>query len=199
MAHNTDELMSLADVYAAALLRAAEEKGQLDEVAAELSDLVRYMDEHPEFDQFLTASSVDDDPRRQSLEKLFRGRMNDLLLNMLQVLNNRMRLDLVRQVQRCVELRMEARRHQQEVEVETAMPLTDDLRNSIREVVGRRIGKEVILIEREDPSLIGGVVIHIDDVQIDACVASRVKVMRKRLFERATEEIHSGRGYVVEA
>jgi len=199
MAHDDSKAMALADVYAESLVRAAGERDQDEAVAEEFVDLVRFMDEHPEFDELLTAESVDDDPRRETLEKLFRGRMNDLLLNLLQVLNNRARCRLIRNVQRCVRLRMEAKRQQQEVVVRTAMPLTDDLRAAVREAVGARIGKEVLLVEEVEPELIGGLVIRFGDVQVDGSVTSRVRSMYKRMVERAAAEMQRGGSYSIDA
>ncbi len=196
--YTQDELM-LADVYAAALLEAAEEKGAAEEAAAELADFIRYMDEDHEFDLFMTADTVDDEPRRASLEKLFRGRMSDLLLNLLQVLNNRGRTGLVRAVARRVQLRLEARRHEQEVIVRTAVPLTDSLRDQVRRTVNDYIGQQAILIEKVDPGLIGGFVLEIGDIRVDASVTARLQTMLKRLMERAAAEVHRGERYVVEA
>jgi F-type H+-transporting ATPase subunit delta len=195
MPDKTDELMALADVYAHALLQAADEKGTTDEVAAELADLIRYMDSDPEFARFLTADSVDDEARRVSLDKLFRGRMRDLLLNLTQVLNNRNRLHMIRLVYRCVELRMEERHHQQEVLIQTAMPLTEDLRGLLKTRIGEYVGKEALIADQVVPELIGGLVIHINDVQIDASVASRIQDMRQQLSDRAVHEIHGRKGY----
>ena len=195
MGTGDEEVMALADVYAESLLLAAAPQGQEDAVAEELADLIGYMDRNPDFDAFLTAESVDEDPRRASLERLFRGKMNDLLLNLLQVLNNRGRCRLIRAVRRCVQLRMESRRDQKEVVVETAMPLTDDLRDAIQRDMSAWIGKEAILVERVRPELLGGVVMRVDDEQIDGSVASRLRETRARLFDRATREIHGGRGY----
>lgn len=199
MSGGNEEVMALADVYAESLLGAAAQRGQEDAVAAEFAELIAYMDREPDFDAFLTAESVDDDPRRVSLEKLFRGRMNDLLLNLLQVLNNRRRCGLIRTVQRCVVLRMEARHHQQEVVVQTAMPLSDELREVIRNQISERIGKKAILIEEVRPELLGGVVIRVGDLQIDGSVASHIRAMQSRLFDRATEEIRGGPGHAAEA
>lgn len=195
MADKTTELMALADVYAQALLHAADEKQAAEEVASEFADLIAYMGRDTDFVQFLTAETVDDEPRRESLEKLFRGRMNELLLNLLQVLNDRGRLHLLRLIYRCVELRMEKRHHQQEVVIETAMPLTDELRQQLKVGIGEYMGKEALLIEHVQPELIGGVVIHIDDVQIDASVSSRLRTVRQRMSERAVHAIHGGKGY----
>jgi len=198
MPEDNEELTPLADVYAESLLLAAAEQGQEDAAEEEFAELIAYMDRNSDFDAFLTAESVDEDPRRDSLEKLFRGRMNDLLLNLLQVLNNRGRCRLIRLVQRQVALRMEQKRHLQEVVVETAMPLTDDLREAIKADMSERIGKKVILIEEVRPELIGGVVIRFGDQQIDGSVTSRLRGTRSRLFERASEEIRGGRGYEME-
>lgn len=197
MPKKNDEIMAMADVYAEALLNAAREQGVQDEVAEQFAELVQYMDQDAAFEQFLVSDNVDDDPRRVSLEKMFRGRINDLLLNTLQVLNNRYRLDLVREVYRAVELRMEAQRDQQEVVVETAMPLTDDLRSLLKSRVSEYIGKEALLIEKVVPELIGGIVIHVKDVQIDASVSSRVRELRHSFSKRAIREIHDGRGVEV--
>lgn len=192
------DVLALADVYADALLQAAEEKGQVEEIAAGLADLIVYMNRDPDFDRFLTSEGVDDEPRRATLEKLFRGRMSDPLLNMLQVLNKRGRTGLLRAIARCVQLRMEQRHQEQEVTVETAVPLTDELREEIRKAVSQKTGKGTILIEQVRPELIGGLVLRIGDLQVDASVATRLQMMRKRLEARATAEVHRGGGYVVE-
>lgn len=191
-------VLSLADVYAEGLIEAADAQGQTEQVAAELADLIAYMDQNKDFDAFMTSETVDDEPRRASLEKLFRGRMNDLLLNTLQVLNNRRRSGLVRAMARCVQLRMEARHQQQEITVRSAVPLTDESRRRIQEVASQRIGKEVLLIEELDPTLIGGMVLQINDVQIDASVSNHLLSIWKRLRDRATVEVHQGGRYVVE-
>ncbi|UCD28745.1 MAG: ATP synthase F1 subunit delta [Planctomycetota bacterium] len=199
MAQQNTEIQAIADVYAEGLLEAADEKGQAEQVAAEFADLIAYMDRNPDFDVFMTAESVDDDPRHASLEKLFRGRMNDLLLNLLQVLNKRSRCSLIRGIQRGLEIRIKERHQQIEVVVETALPLTDDLRDAIAEDVGQWMEKKALLIEKVNPDLIGGVVIHVGDIRIDGSVASSMHAICRRLYERAIKEINSGRGYSVEA
>ncbi len=194
-----DEKLALADVYAESLIAVADEQGRTDTIAAEFADLIRYMDKNPEFATFLTADSIDDDARRESLEKMFRGKMDDLLLNLLQVLNRRRRLWLVRSIGRAGQLRMQERRDQQEVIVETAVPLTDDLRQSVKDQMSRQIGREALLIERVNPELIGGIVIRVGDMQIDASVASRIAALRRKLSDRATLEIHSHTDRLIEA
>jgi len=190
-----EEAMALASVYADALLEAAGERGEVEQVAAELGDLVAYTDRDLPFDAFLRSTAVDDDPRRDSLERMFRGRMNDTLLNCLQVMNDRWRLGLLRALRRCVQLRMEEKRNEQEVIVETAVPLTDAVRDGLQATIGAHIGKAVLLVEKTVPDLIGGIILYINDIQIDASLTCAMKTLRQRLADRATEEIHNGRGF----
>ncbi len=195
----TDDVMAVADVYAVSVLQVARQKGDQNELAAEFRDLIAYLNQHPDFNTFVTAATIDDDARRETLEKLFRGRMHDVLLNLLQILNRRRRLDLVHAVYRAVELRLEEEHHQQEVVVETAAPLSEDLRVRLKDVLSRRMGKEALLIEQVRPELIGGVILHVKDKRLDGSLATRIRTVRQRLAHRTTVEIHKGNGqYVVE-
>jgi len=191
--------MAIADLYAEALLEAAREREQERNVLADYEELVSYMDREPDFEAFFTSASVDDDPRRASLERLFRGRMNNLLLNMLQVLNNRRRCELIRPILRCVQLRIEARHDQKEIRVQTAVPLWHELRTAIRAVVGGWMGKTAIISEEVRPEIIGGMVIYVGDVRVDGSVASRIATMRKRLADRIGDEMHRSADYVADA
>ncbi len=188
--------LAIADVYAGALQELAREQGQEQEVAGQYGDLVTYLDGDPAFEAFLANPSIDSDQRAASLERIFRGRVNDLLLNMVQVLNRRRRGELIRTVQRALQLRMEAQREQQEIVVETAVPLWHEMRTAIRSVVGGWLQKTVILIERVRPELIGGMVIHAGDVQVDGSIASRIEALRRLIRERTTHEVHRGEQYL---
>jgi F-type H+-transporting ATPase subunit delta len=193
-----DEASSIARVYAEAMMSTTTDPSVVEAVAAELAELTRYMDTDPDFERFLTATTVDQDARRDSLEKLFRGKLSDTLLNALLVMNHRNRLTLIRPFSRAVQLIMEERRNEQEVVVETAVPLTDDLRAGLKQVIASHIQKEVLLIERLRPELIGGMILHINDIQVDGSVLMHLQTMGKRLSHRATLEIHGGRGFVTE-
>jgi len=199
LAEQDSVIMLIADLYAEALLEAARERGQEREVLADFEELVLYMDRDSEFEAFLTFSSVDDDPRRATLEKLFRGRMNNLLLNLLQVLNNRRRGELVRPILRCMQLRIEAKHDQQEIRVQTAVPLWHEMKTAIRAVVGAWMGKTAIISEEIKPEILGGMVIYINDVCVDGSVATRIEAMRQQLQDRIRNEMHRSKEYMVDA
>ena len=196
MAELKEETMVVADLYAGALLDAAEDADQQRELAAQLEDLVAYVAQDRNFAQFLAAATVDPEARRASLERLFRGRLNDLLVNLLQVMNRRRRLDLVRMVSRCVQLRLEEQRQQQEVTVQTAVPLWHELRTAIEQIVGTWVGKTAILVEEVRPELIGGLVVRVKDKLIDGSVRRRLQALRANLRDRTARALHETDRYV---
>lgn len=61
------------------------------------------------------------------------------------------------------------------VHVTTAVPLDDELRDLIRAKCENDLGKEVFLVERVDPSIIGGIIISINNDLRDASVRHQLE------------------------
>ena len=181
------------------MLELAEAKGEADALLAELGSLSAYLDENREFDTFLSNPTVDVDAREKSLERIFRGKVSDLLVDSLQVLNRHGRLELIRAVTQTYRLAHQRLRGRVEARVRTAVQLTRKLRARISEWVGVHTGMEAELVETVDESLIGGMVIEIGDRKFDASVAARLRGIGESLLQRASREIYGGRSHVAEA
>jgi F-type H+-transporting ATPase subunit delta len=76
-----------------------------------------------------------------------------------------------------------------DVEVKTAVPLSDTLRDQIRQSVARFAGLESDLTEVVEPALIGGMVIRVGDRKIDTSIRSHLGRLREQLEERASREL----------
>ena len=72
-------------------------------------------------------------------------------------------------------------------------------RQALLDALRKHTGKEPILTERTDSSLIGGLVLHAGDERIDFSVQRKLAGLRSTLFARASREIHSGRTYFEES
>lgn len=64
----------------------------------------------------------------------------------------------------------------------TARP-APDLKTVIEDMMSRKTGNVVHLEERVEESLIGGFVLQIDDLQMDASVAGQFKLLRRELID----------------
>ena len=63
----------------------------------------------------------------------------------------------------------------------TAIPLTPELREQIREKVRAQTGRDAEIEETVDPSIVGGLVLRVGDVVVDASLRTRLEEMRRSL------------------
>jgi F-type H+-transporting ATPase subunit delta len=189
MATVNDRDLAIARIYSKAMLDLAEERGEAESLLGELQDLVKYLDRNPELEQFLGSPLVDDEDRSRTLERALRGKASDLLVDSLQVVNRKGRLGLLRAIAEGYRIEHGLLRGIAEAHVRTAVPLSEGLRARVRESVARFTGKQPRLIEKVDPSLIGGIVIEVEGRKIDGSVASRLRELGQALERRASEEI----------
>jgi F0F1-type ATP synthase delta subunit len=99
-------------------------------------------------------------------------------------------------VSRCVQLRLEEQRQQQEVTVQTAVPLWHELRTAIERIVGMWVGKTAILVEEVRPELVGGLVVRVKDKLVDGSVRRRLQGLRAKLRDRTGRALHEADRYV---
>ncbi|HEV7517242.1 MAG TPA: ATP synthase F1 subunit delta [Thermoanaerobaculia bacterium] len=195
MAGLNDKHLAVARVYSQAILALAEEQGLSDQVGDELAELARYVGENQEFADFLGSPLVDAGERQAALEKILRGRVSDLLVNALQVVNRKERMLLVPAIAETYRQELRDLRGRVDVQVRTPVALPDSLREKLRAAVTHFTGRQPDLIEKVDPGLLGGMVVQIGDDKIDASVASKLRALSEALSKRASQEIVRGTPY----
>lgn len=186
---------SIADSYARALLSLTEDAGCSDEVHDTLRDLVDGMNRDQALAVFMMSRSIDDDRRTDLLEQHFRGKMHDLLLNTLQVINRKGRCELIPLVYERYRLALEELRNEIDVYVTSAIELTDAIRADLIEAATRVAGRTARLIETVDPEILGGLIVRIGDEKLDSSVSRRLERIHDAFEQRASQEIHSGKRY----
>lgn len=193
-----DKQFDVAKVYSQALIDLAESRGEADQILDELEELAGHFERDADFARFLSSPLIDDEERARSLEKMFRGRASDLMVDALQVINRKGRLALLPTIAEAYRLEHQKRLGRIDAHVRTAIALSDSLREQLTEVIRQRYGKEPELIEHVDPSLIGGMVLEIGGEKVDTSVARRIDRLRHALLERSAREILESRQKAVQ-
>jgi F-type H+-transporting ATPase subunit delta len=196
MAHAGREI-GVPRVYAKAMLDLAAARDQADELLAELDDLGQIIAADPELGSFLSSPLVDGEQRAAALEKIFRRRASDLLVDALEVINRKGRLGLLPQIIAAFHAEYRDLHGLVDAQVTSAVPLTAKVRSRLAAVIAELTGKQPQLIERVDPAILGGLVVEVGGEKIDASLASRLHDVAGRLAQRATQELHRG-GALVE-
>ncbi len=189
-----DESRHVGRVYAEALYRAAEKTNQAGDVLGELESLVNgVFKQDPGLALFLASAAVGQDRKTAVIDKAFKGRATEVFTNFLLVLNHHGRLDSLRAIAQTYRTLHDRKTGHVVVHVRSAVPLNDAERERIRGDV-RAVGRqEPVLQETVDPSLLGGLIIRVQDWVYDASVRTRLQNIRNHLIERSSYGIQSGR------
>jgi F-type H+-transporting ATPase subunit delta len=193
MASELDISITAADIYAEALLELANERDVTGDLFDEFLSLVEYIQSDDEFRGFMTSFAVDDDDRREVLRRVFSGRISEMLLNLMLVLNDHDRAGIVPLVFERFKKLYDAQLDRQDIHVTSAVALSDDQRAVIRTGISEFTGKEVILVEEVDPSILGGLIVQVGDRQFDGSLRNKLARMREFVIERGRQDILSGK------
>jgi F-type H+-transporting ATPase subunit delta len=175
-------LKVLAKVYAEALAGAAFEKGIAESVRKELAGFVAAFGESPDLRNFLANPAVAAEKKRGVIAALVkRLGASDTLRNLLFVVADNRRSNLLPEIQRAFEEEIYERLGMTQARVTSARELTakekKELAGALEQLTGKKIEAEYGL----DPELIGGAVVQIGSTIYDGSVREQLNRLRARL------------------
>lgn len=184
----------VARVYSAALLDVAEKSGQSEAVADELDAIVGTLfREMKDLEATLSSPVIQRTAKAPVIVKAFRGRVSDVVVNFLLVLNGKDRLSLLSHIAPAYRHLMDARAKRIRVLVRSVVPLTADQTEQLRQTVSQAYGREPVIVSQLDANLLGGMVVQVGDEVFDSSVRTRVNNLRNQLLARSSYEIQVGR------
>lgn len=120
--------------------------------------------------------------KKKALDAIFGAQLNKMSSNLIgQLIENR-RIDMLHEVTKQYTSLYEEHQGTQVAHVISAVALTSDLQAKILAKVKELIGKEVSIVNKIDPSIIGGFILRVGDKQFDASVTGKMNNLR-RSFE----------------
>ena len=164
-------------LYAKALLGAAGDS--VDGIVGELEAVVsECLDQHPSLEKALASPRISLEQKEGMLDRIFNGKVDQSLLSFLKVLCRRDRIGYLRAIQVTATEMREVQLGRHRVTVSSAHPLNDEQRGQISEALKNAYGREAVLIEKVDESLVGGIVLRIGDEVIDGSVLGKMDSIR---------------------
>jgi F-type H+-transporting ATPase subunit delta len=178
---------AIAKRYARAFFEAAAERDLLDRMGDELRALVELLRQHATLRQVLAAPHVAERGKRELLAKALAGKVHPLLLELLYLLLDKKRFDLLGEIFEGYHRMLEERRGDVRVVVTTARELAPDLEQKLVARLRARTGKNVLIEKKIDPGILGGIIVRIRERVLDASIRRSLQEMREALRE---VEIH---------
>lgn len=176
--------MSAASTYAEALFEAARDRGELEETLEELQGFVESIRENEELRLFFYSTQIPEAQKRQALDDLGED-LRTSSRNFLKVLSDNDRTEILEDVVRNYEGFVEEHLGKMEVEMVTAVELSEEEIGRVRERLGRMLeGREVILENSVDPDILGGAVFRFGGRRVDGSVRGQLEGLRDKMLER---------------
>ena len=172
----------LANAYATSLLELALERNIAEPIGQELRDIRQVIQETPQFRAFLANPGISEAERGDLIRRTFEGRINPLLLNFLNVLNNKGRLGSLAPIAEAYDDLLDEKLGKVEVDVTVAQKLAPEQLEQVRQRVSQALGKDAVVHQYVDESIIGGLILRVQDKLIDASVRSQLRAIREKLL-----------------
>ncbi|SET96428.1 ATP synthase F1 subunit delta [Stigmatella erecta] len=178
--------VSIARRYARALLDVTAESQRTDAVATQLDSLVKAFEKSPELSDVLLNPAYSRSQRAQVVESLIQlaGNLDPILANTLRLLVERNRLIYLPDVARVFRELADARAGRVRGQVTSAAPLAPDTLEQLRKTLQQLTQRDVILEQKVDPALLGGVAAQVGSVLYDGSLRTQLEQMRRQLKQQ---------------
>ncbi|EEB05135.1 F0-ATPase delta subunit [Schizosaccharomyces japonicus yFS275] len=178
-------LYGLDGNYAVALFTAAQKTSNLKEVDSSFRQLEKVM-KHAELREFLANPAL-----RKEDKSLFVKEMtklcgdNKVFSNFLQVLSDNNRLSLLQKIYLKFHELMKAKNNEVTVTVTTATPLDEQSMLRLQRALSKSsfVKGKLVMNNKVTPSILGGIVLEIGDMIVDASIQSKVTKLNQALNE----------------
>jgi F-type H+-transporting ATPase subunit delta len=138
----------------------------------------------PELHVLLRNPQLDPEAKSTILGELI-GDTDELVRNFLRLLTEKGRIREIEDVAREFERLSAEEEGVLKVELTTAIELTDQDAKSIVEQIEDASGRTVEASRRVDPDLVGGIVLQVGSMRLDASVRGRIERLRQELVRRS--------------
>ena len=173
-----------ARVYAEALFAAGEDKGKIDELQEQLGQFADAVDGDRELQIFLFSPYLSSNEKVEGLKRAVTGAEPEFN-NFLELLVEKGRMPEIFRIRREFDELWKKAHQRLDVTVTSAIDLDPGVVGKIGEEVERQTGEKVELTSRVDSEILGGIVLRVGNMVLDASIRTRLDKLRKSVASAA--------------
>jgi F-type H+-transporting ATPase subunit delta len=177
-------VQEIAEVYSRALFEVAKEHDVLDRVHDELKEFADALEESGDLRVFFFSPYFSSEEKRDAVDRVLEG-ADERLVNFLKLLAERHRLPAIHRIRQQLESMWAEEHRLLPVSVTSAVELEDSLVEGIGKRIEEQTGRRVQLSSNVDPDVLGGLVVRVGNMVLDASVRNRLEQLRKQVARAA--------------
>ena len=167
--------------YARALFLSAKEQGILEDVRKDMELILATVSDLPEVRSLLESPVVDTRKKTDILVSVFDGKTGSLALDFIRLVTGNGREEYLAAICRHYIKLYKEEKGIKLASIETAAPLTGEIRQEMLAVITRAFNAEIEMQELVKKDLIGGFVLRVEDKQLDSSVRGKLARIKKEL------------------
>lgn len=170
-----------AGVYGQGLYALAKEETLEDVILQQLQSLQTAFAQQPDFLKLLGSANLPKEERLHIIDNSFRGSVEPYVLNFLKLLTEKGHITHFADCVTAYQLQYNEDKGILQVRAVSAVALTEGQKTSLTEKLTAITGKKIDLVCKVDTSVLGGVRLSYNGVQVDGTVQGRLQAMEKQL------------------
>ena len=174
----------IARVYAEALFEVAKEKDKLDEIREQLGQFTDALDQSREMQVFFFSPYFSSAEKKDGISRVLDG-ADDELVNFLELLAEKHRMPVIFRIRRQFDELWKRENNKIDVTVTSATELDPKVVKQIGKEIEEQTGQSVELSSRVDDSILGGLVLQVGNMVLDASIRNRLEKLRKSVARAA--------------
>jgi ATP synthase F1 delta subunit len=174
----------VARVYAEALFDAAKDGGKLDTVQEQLAEFTDALSENRDMQVFFFSPYFSTAEKQEGLEKVVSG-ADKAVMNFLELLLEKHRMPALMRIRKRFDHLVSEENKELEVTVTSAVPLDEGIAAQIGAEIEKQTGRKVDLSSNVDDNILGGLVVRVGNMVLDASVRNQLEKLRKNVASAA--------------
>jgi len=164
--------------YAKALILESIEKDNLELMYSDMQIVLNTFSENENLQSLAESRIIKNSIKLSSLNLIFKD-LSKLSISLINVLSENNRLALLEVISfKFIELYKEHKGIQSAL-VTTAVPLNEEMKSHVLEVISKLTNKKTILNNKIDNSLVGGFVLRLGDIEYNASFKNKLKTIKQ--------------------
>ena len=177
-------MQEIAEVYARSLFEVAQEHDALDEIHEQLGEFADELSGNRELQVFFFSPYFSSEEKKDGVAKVIEGG-NEYFVRFLELLAEKHRVPALFRIRREFDELWAEEHRLLEVSVTSAVELDEETVKGIGNKIEEQTGRRVELSANVDPDVIGGLVIRVGNMVLDASVRNRLERLRRQVAAAA--------------
>jgi len=172
----------IAEVYARSLFEVATEQDKVETIREQLAQFADALAGNREVAIFFFSPYFSAQEKKNGLRRAVEG-AEPIFLNFLEALIERHRMPTIYRIRTSFDVLYDKSNKKLPVTVTSAVPLDDELVQSLGRQIGEQTGNEVEVASKVDPEILGGIVLRVGNSIMDASIRARLEKLRREVAQ----------------